>query len=73
MKCPIYNVDLLVGQRLTVQIDYYPKCRGIWLEKDKLDKFVEKSGSVINSQEKNRHRNDHDESGIRRFLGGIFN
>lgn len=37
MKCPVCNIDLLMGERLTVSIDYCPQCRGIWLEKGKLD------------------------------------
>ena len=37
MKCPVCNVDLLMGERLSISIDYCPQCRGIWLEKGKLD------------------------------------
>ena len=47
MNCPACNVDLLMSERLTVQIDYCPKCRGIWLTNGKLDKLLEKSGSLL--------------------------
>ena len=78
MNCPICNVDLLMSERLTVQIDYCPKCRGIWLTNGKLDKLIEKSGSSKSGlsndpREKNQHRNnDDDEGGVRGFLSGIF-
>lgn len=41
MKCPTCNVDLLMGERMTVSIDYCPQCRGIWLEKGKLDQLLD--------------------------------
>lgn len=45
MKCPNCDVDLLMAERAGEQIDYCPQCRGIWLEKGKLDKIIEKCGS----------------------------
>ncbi|PKL60566.1 MAG: hypothetical protein CVV33_02020 [Methanomicrobiales archaeon HGW-Methanomicrobiales-4] len=50
MKCPTCNVDLLMGERLTVSIDYCPQCRGIWLEKGKLDLLLSGSGPVQSAQ-----------------------
>jgi Zn-finger nucleic acid-binding protein len=80
MNCPVCNVNLLMGERLAVQIDYCPKCRGIWLTNGKLDNLIEKSGSSsagssVNSREKNQRRKDDDndnEGGVRGFLSGIF-
>ena len=31
MKCPVCDVDLLLAERQGVEIDYCPKCRGVWL------------------------------------------
>ncbi len=62
MKCPICNVDLLMGERLTVEIDYCPQCRGIWLEHGKLDKIIEQSTAF------NKRQRDDDYP--RRFSGG---
>jgi len=45
MKCPVCNIDLAMGERLTVSIDYCPQCRGIWLEKGKLDQIIERSAT----------------------------
>jgi Zn-finger nucleic acid-binding protein len=73
MNCPVCNVDLLMSERLTVQIDYCPKCRGIWLTNGKLDRLIEKSGSSRDPREKNQPRkDDDDEGGVRGFLSGIF-
>ena len=45
MKCPICEVDLQMTERQGVEIDYCPKCRGIWLDRGELDKIIEKSSS----------------------------
>ena len=43
MKCPVCNnVDLLLSQRQGVEIDYCPKCRGVWLDRGELDKIIER-------------------------------
>jgi uncharacterized protein len=79
MKCPECSVDLLMGERLTVQIDYCPKCRGIWLEKGKLDQLLGSSqGCNVNNQNKYDRKNDRrrddddDERGVGGFIRGIF-
>ena len=43
MKCPICEVDLVMAERQGVEIDYCPKCRGVWLDRGELDKIIEKS------------------------------
>ena len=44
MKCPIcVNVDLAMTERQGVEIDYCSKCRGVWLDRGELDKFIELS------------------------------
>lgn len=43
MKCPIDGTDLQMTERRGVEIDYCPKCRGIWLDRGELDKLIEKS------------------------------
>ena len=45
MKCPICEVELVMSERQGVEIDYCPKCRGIWLDRGELDKIIEKSAS----------------------------
>ncbi|HEX2909893.1 MAG TPA: zf-TFIIB domain-containing protein [Chloroflexia bacterium] len=45
MKCPECEVELLLAERQGVEIDYCPRCRGIWLSRGKLDKLLEHSVS----------------------------
>lgn len=67
MKCPNCDETLAMTERQGVEIDYCPKCRGIWLDKGELDKIIEKSASSQSSQElkenekkKNRQYDDED-------------
>jgi uncharacterized protein len=46
MKCPVCNVDLTMSERQGIEIDYCPKCRGVWLDRGELDKIIERSTSV---------------------------
>jgi hypothetical protein len=32
--------------RQGIEIDYCPKCRGVWLDRGELDKIIERSGSA---------------------------
>tara|TARA_Y100000815_G_scaffold93338_1_gene82495 strand:+ start:866 stop:1270 length:405 start_codon:yes stop_codon:yes gene_type:complete len=43
MKCPIDQSDLLMTERHGVEIDYCPKCRGVWLDRGELDKIIDKA------------------------------
>lgn len=43
MKCPIDNSDLVMAERQGIEIDYCPKCRGVWLDRGELDKIIERS------------------------------
>ena len=38
--CPIDGETLLMSERQGVEIDYCPKCRGVWLDRGELDKLV---------------------------------
>ncbi|MEJ0017353.1 MAG: zf-TFIIB domain-containing protein [Acetobacteraceae bacterium] len=43
MPCPRCHVDLLMSERQGIEIDYCPKCRGVWLDRGELDKLIERS------------------------------
>lgn len=63
MKCPIcVDTDLLMTDRNGIEIDYCPKCRGIWLDRGELDKIIERS-SEYSSQPANKpsHYDDRDD------------
>ncbi|AKM80552.1 TPA: hypothetical protein DDX46_04410 [Candidatus Saccharibacteria bacterium] len=42
MQCPIDKTDLVMTDRQGVEIDYCPKCRGVWLDRGELDKIIER-------------------------------
>lgn len=44
MKCPHCDETLLMTERQGIEIDYCPKCRGVWLDKGELDKMLEQAG-----------------------------
>ena len=37
MQCPIDKVDLVMADRNGIEIDYCPKCRGVWLDRGERD------------------------------------
>lgn len=44
MKCPACESnDLVMADRSGIEIDYCPKCRGVWLDRGELDKLIERS------------------------------
>lgn len=43
MQCPIDGAELVITDRAGVEIDYCPKCRGVWLDRGELDKIIERS------------------------------
>ncbi len=46
MKCPVCADDLLLAERQGVEIDYCPKCRGVWLDRGELDILIERSNAL---------------------------
>ena len=43
MLCPIDKTPLVMSERQTIEIDYCPTCRGVWLDRGELDKIIERS------------------------------
>ena len=76
MKCPNCEETLVMTERQGVEIDYCPKCRGVWLDKGELDKIIEKSSSAESSQQLKRQdekRNRQDDDDDDDNNGGFFN
>lgn len=46
MECPLDGQTLVIAERSGIEIDYCPKCRGVWLDRGELDKILERSGQV---------------------------
>jgi uncharacterized protein len=79
MKCPVCDVDLVMSERQGVEIDYCPKCRGVWLDRGELDKIIEKSASYTQGERHEKHddhdKHDHDDykkHKRRSLLGDLF-
>ncbi len=51
MQCPHCEVDLVMSDRQGVEIDYCPKCRGVWLDRGELDKIIERSMQPAQSKD----------------------
>ena len=58
MKCPIDNIDLVMADRQGIEIDYCPKCRGVWLDRGELDKIIERSDDDDRPRQAVHHDND---------------
>ena len=43
MDCPVDGTQLLMSERQGIEIDYCPKCRGVWLNRGELDKLIERA------------------------------
>jgi Zn-finger nucleic acid-binding protein len=47
MLCPIDQTTLVISERQGIEIDYCPKCRGVWLDRGELDKIIERSEQQV--------------------------
>lgn len=50
MQCPIDQTELVMTDRQGVEIDYCPKCRGVWLDRGELDKIIDRSAGGSSEQ-----------------------
>lgn len=88
MNCPVCSEQLLLSEKQEIEIDYCPKCRGIWLDRGELEKIVERSNQmqrVVESEERAfrkyedndhyyyKHKNkDYRYNKKKGFLGDLF-
>ncbi len=68
MKCPIDDAELVMAERQGIEIDYCPKCRGVWLDRGELDKIIERSEPAQRPRQsdddgRERQRDDHRQYG----------
>ncbi|QHB32708.1 hypothetical protein F0T03_11355 [Yersinia canariae] len=69
MQCPVCkDTQLVMSERKSIEIDYCPNCRGVWLDRGELDKIIEKSAesapaatsySEPRSNDRERERDSH--------------
>jgi hypothetical protein len=61
MKCPVCKTpDLLMTERQSIEIDYCPDCRGVWLDRGELDKLVAQVGDAPPADARSRSEPPHD-------------
>ena len=58
MDCPLDGTTLVMSDRQGVEIDYCPKCRGVWLDRGELDKILERSATEFVSRDDDDDRDD---------------
>ena len=69
MKCPNCRyINLVLSEKHGIEIEYCPKCRGIWLDRGELNKIIDKSiitetgidSSVFPQEYKGKDHTDYD-------------
>lgn len=46
MQCPVCpDAALTMSERSGIEIDYCPKCRGVWLDRGELDKIIDRASA----------------------------
>lgn len=73
MNCPACeSVALVMSERQGIEIDYCPKCRGVWLDRGELDKIVDRSlgasSAPIPESDTRDYQGRHDS-----YQGGYYN
>ena len=76
MHCPVDGENLVTADRLGVAIDYCPKCRGVWLDRGKLDKLVERAANEyqppFTETAQHQHQHQHQQEKLKKsWLGEI--
>ncbi|MEP2027392.1 MAG: zf-TFIIB domain-containing protein [Paracoccaceae bacterium] len=56
MQCPVDGETLVMTDRSGVEIDYCPRCRGVWLDRGELDKIIERAAPPEQPQEAQSRR-----------------
>lgn len=57
MKWPACNETLTMTERQGIEIDFCPKCRGVWLDRGELDKILEREAT--HSTRRSEHGKDY--------------
>ena len=66
MNCPVDNEILQMTERSGVEVDYCPRCRGVWLDRGELDKILERAEREMPVAMTGRPGDDYDREDDRR-------
>ncbi|MDP9403682.1 MAG: zf-TFIIB domain-containing protein [Actinomycetota bacterium] len=47
MNCPVDGETLQMSERQGVEVDYCPRCRGVWLDRGELDKVIDRASEEL--------------------------
>ena len=80
MNCPNCNEVLVMADRQGIEVDYCPKCRGVWLDRGELDKIIDRSSEYTQPAPQRGHSDSrhegHSTHHYKRkkdsFLGDLF-
>lgn len=80
MQCPVDGEMLVISERGGVEIDYCPKCRGVWLDRGELDKIIDRSAQPAAAPDSMRSAHENPASRSHKphkkkresFLGELF-
>ncbi|MCA1773482.1 MAG: zf-TFIIB domain-containing protein [Halomonas sp.] len=71
MKCSICpEENLVMADRQGIEIDYCPKCRGIWLDRGELDKIIERTAEEIPAAQPQSRHEQHQPQHQQHYRGG---
>ena len=60
MNCPACeSVALVMSERQGIEIDYCPRCRGVWLDRGELDKIIDRSVGASPGRDDDRESRDY--------------
>jgi Zn-finger nucleic acid-binding protein len=75
VNCPVDNEVLQMSERQGVEVDYCPRCRGVWLDRGELDKILERASVELDDddyRDRDRHgdRDDYRDRDRERYSPG---
>lgn len=70
MKCPIDEETLMLSERQGIEIDYCPRCRGVWLDRGELDKLIDRDADRDESEPARGYRARDDDDDDRHRMQG---
>lgn len=60
VNCPVDGELLQMSERSGVEVDYCPRCRGIWLDRGELDKILERADRELAAPRRDYDDDDDD-------------
>ena len=46
MNCPVDGTPLTITDRQGIEVDFCPRCRGVWLDRGELDKLIDRTSGM---------------------------